>query len=402
MGILMSVAVRTVADATVAVVGTEVDVTALVAGGLGLGRLPDGRVALVEAALPGDRVEIEVTEDRRDMVRARVARVVTASVDRVPEPCPHLHEGCGGCDLMHAAVGAQGPLKRSIVVDALRRIGRIDDPPVAVEVRSVPAEGYRTSLRVGVDGEGRLGLHRRRSSEVVATPGCLVAHPCVRGSLASERQEPGAEVLLRASSLGGSTLVGDAANPRGAVVEEVHGRGFRVSAGSFFQSGPAAASLLVDVVDELLGAHLPDGAHLADLYAGVGVLGACLVDRHARVRLTAVESHPAAVADLRRNLHDVPASEVVAVDVSAWVAGGPVTAAIADPARPGLGRSATAAIGRAGPEHLALVSCDPASLGRDVGLLRAQGYELGVVHVLDLFPHTSHVEAVSAWTRSST
>jgi 23S rRNA (uracil1939-C5)-methyltransferase len=379
----------------------ETDITALVAGGLGLGRLPDGRVVLVEGALPGDRVEIDVLEDRRDLVRGRVERVVAASADRVDPPCPHLHEGCGGCDLMHAAVDAQGPLKRGIVVDALRRIGRLVDPPVAARVLTVPSEGYRTTLRVGVDGTGRLGLHRRRSEEIVATPTCLISHPSIRAALAEERRPAGLELVVRAAAGGGAALVTDAANPHGVVVEEVHGRGFRVSAGSFFQSGPAAAALLVDVIDGLAGSALGPGAHLVDLYAGVGVLGACVVDRHPGVRLTAVESDRSAVADLRRNLHDVVPSEVVVAEVSAWRTTEPVTLAIADPARPGLGRSATAAIGAAAPDVLVLVSCDPASLGRDVGLLQAQGYALDRVQVLDLFPHTSHVEAVSVWWRAS-
>jgi hypothetical protein len=135
------------------------------------------------------------------------------------------------------------------------------------------------------------------------------------------------------------------------VVEEVHGRGFRVSAGSFFQSGPAAAELLVDVIDELVGPHLRDGDVLADLYAGVGVLGACLADRHPGLRVHAVESHPPAVADLRKNLHDVPAHEIVAADVADWGTSGPVAVAVADPARPGLGRSATRAVASAAPDR---------------------------------------------------
>ena len=377
------------------------DVTALVAGGLGLGRLEDGRVALIDGALPGERVVMEVTEDRRDMVRGHVTTVLAPSPDRVVPPCPHLHEGCGGCDLMHASAAAQGALKRGIVMDALRRIGRLVHPPVATVVRSVPSEGYRTSLRVGVDDEGRPGMHRRRAWEIVPTPGCLVAHPAAQAALAVTDRPPGDELIVRASDLGGEVLVTEATRPRGVTVEEVHGRGFRVSAASFFQSGPQAAALLVDVIDELLGSRLVAGGNLADLYAGVGVLGACLVDRHPGVRLIAVESHPSAVADLRRNLHDVAGSEIASVDVAGWRPSGPVDVVVADPARPGLGKSAARAVGRACPAALVLVSCDPASLGRDVGLLQAEGYGLDTVQVLDLFPHTSHVEAVSLWIRQS-
>jgi 23S rRNA (uracil1939-C5)-methyltransferase len=356
----------------------DVEITALVAGGLGLGRLDSGKVVLVDGALPGELVRVDVVQDRKDVVRATTVEVLRSSTDRVAPPCVHHREGCGGCDLMHAEPAAQGPLKRSIVVDALRRIGRIDDPPVAPVVRSVAPWGYRTSLRATAAADGRLGFHRRRSADVVPTPGCLVAADDVRTVLARATDAPGAEVVVRPD-----------------LVATVHGRPFRVGAGSFFQSGIEAAELLVDVVDELVGDRLADGVHLVDLYAGVGVLGGCLLDRHPGVRLTAVESTRSAVDDLRHNL---PSATVVRTDVARWK--GRADVVVADPARSGLGRSATAALAAAGPSAVVLVSCDPASLARDVGLLRGHGFVLDVVEVLDLFPQTSHVETVGAWSRS--
>jgi 23S rRNA (uracil1939-C5)-methyltransferase len=365
--------------------GVELVPTAVAAGGDAIGRLPDGRVVFVEGALPGEVVRVEPIEERRDFARARVVEVVSASPDRVEPPCPAFARGCGGCPWQWIAVPAQRRLKRDIVVDALRRIAHLPDPPVEEVVAGVADRGYRTTVRVGVTG-GRAAYRRRRSHELVPVEdGCLVAHPSVEQMLrrAVFSETDGRDVVVRAFDR-----------------EQVAGRTWRVSAGSFFQSGPEAAELLVEAVGATAGDALDEGGVLVDAYAGIGLLGGSLAAGRRGVRLVAVESSGAATRDARRNLADLDA-EVVRCDVGRWDGSrvAPAALVVADPPRSGLGRRGVRALVAAEAPVFVLVACDPAAFARDVVLLQEAGFRLESVQVLDLYPHTVHVEAVARLVR---
>jgi len=402
-------------------------VTGLAAGGDGIGRLADGRVVFCEGALPGERVRARLTADGRDFARAGVLEVLEASSVRVAPPCPELARGCGGCTWQHVRVTEQLALKVGIVADALRRLARLPDAPVSAappERGVVPAAGYRTSVRLAVDPDGRPSYRRRHGHEPVAVRSCRVAHPRL-AELITDACFPGArEVALRVGASSGERVAtpdraarrahvpADVAvsRPGGrppAVHEQVATRRWRISAGSFFQSGPAAAGALVEAVDAAVGAALGPGGRLLDLYAGVGLLGGSLVARRGGAELVAVESGHQASRDAAANLADLGARVVreEALEacrrgpgVGASGSGGP-DVVVADPARSGLGPSTAAAVAALGAPVLVLVSCDAASLARDVTLLAGAGYRLDAVEVLDLFPGTFHVEAVSRLVR---
>lgn len=396
---------------TVASGVVEVTATAMAAGGDAIAREPSGRVVFVEGALPGERVRIEFTQQRKDFARARVIEVVDASPHRVDAPCPSVALGCGGCQWQHIDPAAQSALKRDIVADALRRIAHIPNPPLDDEVGVAPPT--RTTLRLGVRAEdGRAGLRKRHAHDLVPIDGCLVAHPLLLDLLAESRFDGADEVTLRVGAATGDRLVmadptaegittpDDVAvvtndEPHAAVREDVAGRRWQVSAASFFQPGPDAAELLVESVRAAAG----PAQSVLDAYAGVGLLGGVLEPE----RLVAVESSSFAVADARVNLADLDAA-VVEGEVADALADVPrperaFDVVIADPARPGLGRSAAGAVAAVGAPRLVLVSCDPASFARDVGLLRDLGYTLGSARVLDLFPHTFHVEVAASFER---
>jgi 23S rRNA (uracil1939-C5)-methyltransferase len=382
-----------------------------------LARAEDGRVVFVAGALPGERVVAEVVDQRKDFARARLVEVLEAAPGRVAPPCPHVAEGCGGCQWQHVAPHAQAALKRQLVEDALRRTGGVAEPPVRRTVRRVASAGYRTTVRAATLADGRLGLRRHHSHDVIPLDSCLVAHPRIEELLAEGRFHGCREVTLRAGVATGERLAvchpryGRVDVPADVVVaashhlrgvsfhEEAAGRIWRVSALSFFQSGPEAANVLVDTVATAMGDALDGGGTLVDAYCGVGLLGGALASRRAAVDLVAVESHPAAVADARHNLAGLDA-RVIAAEVAAWrPPPAPPAAIVADPARTGLGPSAAAALAGAGAPVLVLVSCDPASLGRDTRLLARHGYRPTAVWALDLFPHTAHVEAVARFER---
>lgn len=390
----------------------ELTVERIVAGGVGLGHEPGGRVVLAAGGLPGERVVVELTEERPRLARGEVTQVVEASAGRVAPPCRRVAEGCGGCDLQHAAPDLQVSLKVDIVRDALSHLGGLDDLPVDPG-RPLDPAGHRTTVRCGVV-EGRAAFHRRRSDDLVDAAGCLVAHPLLSDVLEHGRFPGATEVVVRAGAATGERLVvvtptaAEAEVPDGVRVvgadelkaghrawyhEEVAGRSFRISARSFFQARPDGAAALAHAVRRALDGFEPDSHRLVDLYGGVGLFTGLLGAR----RSTVVERSAASVADARINLADLGAS-VVRVAVERWRPS-PADAVVADPARSGLGRAGADAVAATRAERVALVSCDPAALARDVALLGERGYRALGVELVDLFPHTHHVEAVTALRR---
>jgi 23S rRNA (uracil1939-C5)-methyltransferase len=303
-------------------------------------------------------------------------------------------------------VSAEGQLvlKAAVVVEALQRTGKLAEPVIYVG-GAVPPWAYRTTLRVAAGPAGRLGLRGRSSHEVIEMDGCPVSHPLLEEMLSAASVTGVGEVSLRVGTATGERSVwsiDDAVKMSGlpadvlvgpdAVVHEVvAGNRLQISASSFFQSGPAAAELLVAAVRQASGDVT--GADLVDLYGGVGLFASAFGD----ARVTVVEGSDAACRDARVNLADHGAA-VVCSAVERWK---PSRAAvvIADPSRSGLGRGAVAVVAGTEAERLILVSCDPVSLARDAGLLNDVGYAHVASTVYDLFPNTHHVEVVTTFER---
>jgi 23S rRNA (uracil1939-C5)-methyltransferase len=391
----------------------QLDVTALAAGGDGIAREESGRVVFVAGALPGERVEVTLAEEKKDFARAVIDRVVAPAAERVAPPCPFVAEGCGACDWQHVDASQQRRLKAGIVTDALRRIAKIDHVEVGLGP-DLHATGYRTTVR-GVVDAGSFGFRRRRSHDPIAVDPCLVAHPLMADLISLGQFGDATEVTLRVGGRTGERLALLAPTADGAALpddvrvigadalakgkrawmhEEVAGRRYRISARSFFQGRPDGAEALIDLARAALPADLAPGSTLVDLYAGVGLFGAALGEGH---RVVAVEHSASSVADARINLADRDA-RIVQSDVERWR---PSTAdvVIADPPRAGLGADGVRVVAGTAARSLVLVSCDPASHGRDAKLLTAAGFTLRAVTLVDLFPMTSHVEVLSSFDR---
>ena len=424
-------------------------VTAVAAGGDGVAREPSGRVVLVAGALPGELVDAEIVDQRRDHARADVVAVREAAPGRADPPCPFVAAGCGGCGWQHVAPAAQRQLKVDVVTDALRRQGGVAHPRVSAGP-VLRATAYRTTLRGAADDRGHFALRPRHSHDLVAVPACLVAHPLVAEVLARGRFPPGAEITVRVGARTGERMVvvdalehpadaADAADVAAVTVpqdvrvvtgaelaagrrawihEVVAGHRLRLSARSFFQARPDGAEALVDAVRTALDGALGAGTRLADLYGGVGLFAVALAhdvgaaahgvasadgggaagpeaggDDNGRVEV--VEASASSAADARINVSQLGERvRVVRSDVARWRARR-MDVVVADPPRAGLGRGGTRAVAATRAHRLALVSCDAGALGRDVRLLAEAGYRLVDATVIDLFPHTPRVEVVS-------
>jgi 23S rRNA (uracil1939-C5)-methyltransferase len=405
--------------------------TAMAVGGAAVARAASGRVVFVDGALPGETVRAEPYTVQRRFARARLVELLDEAPERRTAPCPHHRRGCGGCAWQDAQHDAQLAWKRGLVAEALRRQGGVADPAVR-EGPPLADAHHRTTLRCVVTA-GRAGFRQARSHDPLAVDSCLVAHPLLEELLAEGRFDGCREVTLRAGGRTGERLVLASPDaqavqvPHDVVVvgrdeitrgrhawihEEVAGRRWRVSATSFFQARPDGADALVDLVagevaDLPARAGAPALRTLVDLCCGVGLFAGAVGQRlrdaggaDVEWRFLGIERHGPAVADARHNLADLrDAARLIRAGVAAWKPA-PADVVVADPARGGLGAAVVRKVAATGASLVVLVSCDPASLGRDARLLCEAGYRFAHTTLVDLFPHTPHVEAVSRFVRT--
>jgi tRNA/tmRNA/rRNA uracil-C5-methylase (TrmA/RlmC/RlmD family) len=353
----------------------------------------ENRVVFVRHALPGERVHAIVTEDGGgSYCRADAIAVLERSPHRVEPPCPWARPGgCGGCDHQHVEPVAQRSLKADVLAEQLRRLAGIERA-VAVEELPGGALGWRTRVRLAVDGEGRAGLRAHRSHDVLPIADCPITVPGALPPVLASTFPPGSEVEVVADAAGAVAVDGPA-------LQRAVGREWPLSPGTFWQVHPALPDVLAAVVGEW--ADAPRGGSAWDLFGGVGLFGAVLAGQVGPDgAVTVVESSRQAVADGRAALADLPQVSFRTGRVDQVVATLPAPdVVVADPPRKGLGRGLVDALVAAGPQRIVHVACDPAALARDVALVTGRGYRLAELRAFDAFPMTHHMECVALFTR---
>ncbi|HEX4434788.1 MAG TPA: TRAM domain-containing protein [Acidimicrobiales bacterium] len=406
----------------------ELEVGAIAAGGGCVGRAPDGKVVFVRHSLPGERVRARITASTTSYLRADAVEVLTPSPDRVEALCPHAGPGrCGGCDFQHVALGAQRRLKAFRIAEQLERLAGLKLDP-AVEVEPVAGDtaglGWRSRVRVAVDGRGALGFRRHRSHRLEYVKACPVASPAVAATGALGLLWRGATELEVVTGPGsgeamvtvtprsrsgprlpaidtGVVVAGKVRQPPGAVHAVVAGRTYRISPGVFWQVHTGAATALLDAVMELAGPC--EGAAVVDLYAGAGLFSVALAEAAGPTgSVLAIERDRRACADARHNGATFPTLRVLEGDVTATLVGtalGRPDIVVLDPAREGAGTDVMRALAEHSPtlRTLIYVSCDPSSFGRDISVLLAAGWHLTGLRAFDIFPMTEHVELVAGF-----
>lgn len=423
----------------------EVEVGPVAHGGHCVARTAEGQVLFVRHALPGERVVARVTEGEAGarFLRADAVRVLTASRDRVPAPCPYSGPGrCGGCDWQHAAPGAQRRLKAAVVAEQLERLAGLTPQQAGWDGTVEPAPGdkvakgevpaWRTRVQFAVDDQDRAGLRKHRSHEVQPIDRCLIAAPGVEELGVEARAWPqtaaveaiaatgsGDRQVVLTPRPGGRLPLVELDRPvsvqrigeRDQAVHRVHGRPFvreraagrtwRVGDGGFWQVHPKAADLLVDAVMRGLMPRKGDSA--LDLYCGVGLFAGALAERVGeRGAVLGIESAKRAVEDARHNLADLDRVRIEHGKVEQVLPRTGITEAdlvVLDPPRSGAGRATVSHIASLGPRRIAYVACDPAALARDLAYFAVQGYHPVSLRAFDLFPFTHHVECVTTLSR---
>lgn len=390
-----------------------VDVGPVAHGGHCVARY-EGQVVFVRHTLPGEQVLAEVTEvgPRGRFLRADAVEVLRAAPGRVAAPCPWSGPGrCGGCDWQHVDLATQRELKRDVILEQFSRLARLDLTAHLgreLEVEAVPGDreglGWRTRVEFAVTDEGRPGLRRHRSHDIVPVDTCLIADPRVLATGVLDARHPGATAVdVVAPSVGEPVVVEVPAGPVPVVRERVlltdRELELEVSSRGFWQVHPGAASTFVTTV--LDGLQPRVGDQVLDLYAGVGVFAAAFAHRvGSQGSVEAVEGDRVATRHARDNLAGFPGVTVThdRVDraVRRWVRSGRrADLVVLDPPRTGAGRAVCRDVAGLQPRAIGYVACDPAALARDVGYLMEQGYTLGDVRAFDAFPMTHHMELVA-------
>lgn len=416
----------------------ELTLDAIAHGGEAIGRHA-GKAVFVPYAIPGERVRVEIVEEKERWARARLMEVLQPSTDRVDPPCPYFgQDRCGGCQWQHIAYERQAELKQEIVADQLRRLGRLAQPPVAdILALGDPdapegssaylSYGYLNQIDFVVDREGRVSLRRANGRDLIAVDTCLLANDRldqletaldvawselegvkVRASdntddalvlfQSSAEDQPELEIDLPAAvavrtAKGVQPLIGEP-----FLFEEVKGLRYRISATSYFPANTTGAAALVDTV--LAYANVKPGDVVLDGYCGVGLFSMPLADAGAHV--VGLESSPGACEDFAANagerenleLHEGAVEEILPALAAAEQR---VDVVVLDPPRAGAGPDVLADLVALGPRRIVYVASDPASLARDGVHLTLHGYQLVEAQPIDLFPQTCRVETVALW-----
>jgi 23S rRNA (uracil1939-C5)-methyltransferase len=389
----------------------EVGIEKLVYGGDGLARR-DGQVVFTPYVLPGERASVESVREKPGLVWTRPLEILDRSAERAEAPCRYFTR-CGGCHYQHAAYAYQLQAKREILVEMLRRVGKIE-PPEEIEIVSGEPWGYRNRAQFHVQ-DGRIGYLAARSHSLCAVDQCPISSPKINETLAAlaemvrDRRWPGflrsLEIFTNETDVQLNVLETDRPVARrffdwcaeqipglvsGALDYPLDSEQYRVSHGSFFQVNRFLAARLVEVALE--GAS---GASALDLYAGVGLFSIPMARRFGEV--TAVESGSGAVRDLRWNAGQAGAQVTAVQSPAAEYLAGLDHApefVLLDPPRAGIGKEMVRRLVELKPRALVIVSCDPSTLARDLAGLMSGGYRVDKLTLVDLFPQTYHLETV--------
>ncbi len=371
--------------------------------GSAIGRY-DGRVIFADYGIPGEEVTVRIEQNRRGFWNGVVEEVHDPSPHRIEPPCPYFGT-CGGCQWQHIDYDHQVELKRHVVAEQLRRIGKFENPPVSEAMGAPEGFGYRNHARFTIKNEGQLGFVSRAGSgrRFMQIDECMLMHPWINDVLQrlQGRATGKHQVVIRYGINTGDAFVQpdqrevepELPGDKTWFEEDLHGNRFRISGPSFFQTNTKQAERLADLVRDRL--KLKGNETLVDAYAGVGTFAVMLAPYVRDV--IAIEESPSATEDAAINLEGVPNVAYYKGKVEHILPDLDIEPDIVllDPSRPGCHKNTLKAVVEFRPKRIVYVSCNPATLARDLRYLVDAGFDLLDVTPVDMFPQTYHVESVS-------
>jgi len=400
--------------------------------GEGVARI-EGKATFIPFTIPGETVDVEIIEEKKNFQRARLEQVITASPDRTDAPCPYFFK-CGGCAYQHISYPRQLELKRQIVKESLKRIGGIDieiNPVLGME------EPWRYRNKVewhtgNKSDQHTLGYYINDSRVLMGIDSCLLISQemqdyssYIKDHLDELRIPDGCEVIVRQSSANQEMMLifgGDGSREidfakmlnykevasiysveygvtqlhygEQVLTDKIFNRKYQISPLAFFQVNHLQTEKMMDIIKEY--AQIGSGDTVLDAYCGTGTIALNLAGSAGRV--LGVESFKSAIRDAKRNAFKnnitnckfiKGACEKIIPDLEEEF-----DVVILDPPRSGCKAELIEAVIKKNPKTVVYVSCNPATLARDLALFVKAGFNVAEVQPIDMFPQTSHVETV--------
>ncbi len=403
----------------------DLQLETMIYGGDAMGRLPDGRAVFVPFGLAGEKARVRLTEEKKNFARGEIVEILESSKDRIQAKCKHFSE-CGGCHYQHLPYEKQLEIKTEILIDQLKRIGKIENPPVQPMVACPNPFNYRNHIQFSLDENGKLGFQAPNSNKIVPINECHLPESSINDFWHQLEFEPETDierVSLRTGKDDDLMLVLESESPEPPELEIEAGisiahiyeensvviagndhiiiraldRDFKVSAASFFQVNTVMAGKMIEHL--LTNLPISPTTTLLDLYCDIGLFSAIFAPKCKTV--IGIESSPSACEDFTVNLDEfdnVELYEGEAEDAISHLEARP-DVVVVDPPRAGLDKRVVDGILKLNPKHIAYVSCDPSTLARDAARLIVGGYKLNEVTPFDLFPQTFHIESISLFEK---
>ena len=402
--------------------------TTMAHGGEAIAHAPDGRVVFVTGAIPGDTATVELTKVKKNWARGKSLAIETPSSDRVDPACPAAAAGAGCCDYSHIAPAAQERIKREVLVGQLDKFARpsgvLTGFDFAIDLEQdtlAPQVGWRTRVRLGVGTDGRAGMRRSRSHDVIAGVRCTqVVEEALDGVVGADarRFTPAAELVIVVDSRGVRHIVETQRAQRGKRIERIEtriegdpavteavpappGSGteeavFRFPPTAFWQAHTTAPATycryIADWAEDIY--ERPVGW---DLYGGVGLFVPSISDAlGSGARVVSVDYSAAATRDPQPALESLDV-EVLNQKVESSIDELPDPGLVVlDPPRTGAGAEVVRAVAARGPQRVIHIGCDPATFARDLATWGEAGYVVERMALVDAFPNTHHFEVLTS------
>ncbi len=366
----------------------EVEIEKIISNSYGLARI-DGKVIFIPYTIPGEKVAVEITEEKSSYLYGNVKEIITASSSRVIPNCKYYYS-CGGCTLQHIDYKMQLDIRKSLVEEAIKRNGKILPP----EIKILEGEpySYRCRAQFHKSSDNKPGFKKRNSEEIIKIDFCPVCNSGINNFLKTSPTLEKERLIVFAPDNFFYYEKNQKSNQHNIIEVKIKDRIIKTDINCFFQSNINMLEKCIDLITKF-----SEGKIYFDLYSGVGIFGSFL--QESAELIVSVESDKKAVLLAKENIKTANNkakffSEKAEKFIAKWKGEMPDTV-ILDPPRTGIADSVKKILAGEKIKNIIYLSCDYATFGRDLGFFVQNNYKIEQLFFLDFYPQTTHAESLA-------